>query len=523
MEHGTGSAIKSRTICFGVALCLTVLGAASAQSTFATITGAVTDPNGAIVPGVKIEATHAGTNYKYSAASNEAGQYTLANLLDGTYTLRATAAGFQEFVARDIELSGRDVRRIDVKLHIGQVQQAIEVSAGATLIETENARIGDVKDRAVLTQLPLTLRRTWGYFQLTPTVSKPRGGWYIRFAGSRNRQGDVSFDGASIASIWGGPINGVLTDRTEGYQEMRIDSAGNSAEFAGIGQISIITRAGTNQLHGSAFDYYTTPGMLARNPFSPAATGSVEHVPGGSLGGPVYIPKVYDGRNRTFFYATIEFERFGSPSVRLFNPTVPLAAWRKGDFSGLLPATVVKDPMAKGAPFAGNLIPASRLNPVTIKIQDRFFPLPNYGDTNVFAAQNFRHTELVEKEINPPHPALRSPLLRNILRLRAHYQGGLDPEAVARLLPHHRAQRRPPLLPGLDHHLRPHHPAHPAQRNPLGLFLGQLSHRRAGPRSRDGQGTRLDRPGAQPARYDRPLQCLFLRHRPRRPFRRLPV
>jgi len=253
----------------------------------------------------------------------------------------------------------------------------------------------------VLTQLPLTLRRTWDYFQLTPTISKPRGGWYIRFAGSRNRQGDVSFDGASIASIWGGPINGVLTDRTEGYQEMRIDSAGNSAEFAGIGQISIVTRSGTNELHGSAFNYYTSPGMLARNPFSPAATGSVEHVPGGSVGGPVYIPKIYDGRNRTFFYATIEFERFGSPSVQLFNPTAPLEAWRKGDFSRLLPGAVVKDPMANGAPFAGNLIPATRLNPVTTKLQDRFFPLPNYGDPNVLAAQNYRQTVLVEKEINP--------------------------------------------------------------------------------------------------------------------------
>jgi len=386
------------TVCLVTTL---AAGVASAQSTFATITGSVTDPNGAMVPGVTLEATHAGTNYKYSARSNDAGQYTLANLLDGTYTLRATAAGFQEFVVRNIELSGRDVRRIDVKLLIGQVQQTVEVTAGATLIETESARIGDVKDRTVLTQLPLTLRRSWDYFQLTPTISKPRGGWYIRFAGSRNRQGDVSFDGASIASIWGGPINGVLTDRTEGYQEMRVDSAGNSAEFAGIGQISIVTRAGTNELHGSAFNYYTSPGMLARNPFSAAATGSVEHVPGGSLGGPVYIPKIYDGRNRTFFYATIEFERFGSPSVGLFNPTVPLAAWRKGDFSALLPGTVVRDPMARNAPFAGNLIPTTRLNPVTTKLQDRFFPLPNYGDASVLAAQNYRQTVLVEKEINP--------------------------------------------------------------------------------------------------------------------------
>lgn len=389
---------KLFTIVFAV--CLLSVPAA-AQSTFATITGVVTDPNGALVPGVRIEAVHLATNYRYTATSNEAGQYTLANLREGAYDLRATAAGFQDFAVKEISLAGRDLRRVDIELKIGQVQTAIEVTGGVTLIETETARIADVKDRRVLSALPLTLRRTWDYFQLAPTVSKPMGGWYIRFGGSRNKQGDVSFDGTSISNIWGGPINGVLTDRTEGYQEMRLESAGNSAEFAGIGQLSVVTRSGSNEVHGSAFNYYAAPGLLARNPFSPTATGSVEHVPGGSIGGPVYIPKVYNGRDRSFFYATIEFERFGSPSVGLFNPTVAPAAWRKGDFSSLLPATVVRDPFAGNAPFAGNLIPASRLNPVSTKVQDRFFPLPNYGDTSVLASQNFRQTYLAEKEINP--------------------------------------------------------------------------------------------------------------------------
>ena len=350
-----------------------------AQSTFATITGSVTDPNGAMVPGVQIEATHVATNYKYTATSNEAGQYTLVNIREGSYTVHAKAAGFREFVAQGVDLAGRDVRRIDVKLEIGQLQTAIEVTAGATLIETESARIADVKDRTVMTELPLTLRRTWDYFQLAPTVSKPRGGWYIRFGGSRARQGDVSFDGTSIATISGGPITGVLTDRTEGYQEMRIDSAGNSSEYAGIGQISIVTRGGSNQIHGSAFEYYTSPGMLARNPLS-TATGSVEHVPGGSIGGPVYIPKIYDGRNKSFF-CDPGVERFGSPNVGLWNLTVPLAAWRTGDFSHL--GTVIHDPFTGNPPFAGNRIPASRLNSVAQKVQDRFFPLPNVRATPI--------------------------------------------------------------------------------------------------------------------------------------------
>ena len=182
---------------------------------------------------------------------------------------------------------------------------------------------------------------------------------------------------------------------------MRIDSAGNSAEFAGIGQISIVTRSGTNEIHGSAFEYYNTPGLSARNPFSPTATGSVEHVPGGSIGGPVYIPKVYDGRNKTFFYVTQEWERFGSPSVGLFSSTVAPASWRRGDFSDIRSTTVIRDPLNDNTPFAGNIIPGNRLNTVATKLQDRFFSLPNFGNTNVYSANNFRQTYTVPKPVNP--------------------------------------------------------------------------------------------------------------------------
>ncbi len=266
--------------------------AAHAQSTYATITGAVTDPNGALVPNASIEAVNKGTNYRYTANSNEAGQYTVANLLPGTYTLRATAAGFERFEAADIELSGRDQRRVDIHFALGQVSTKVEVSAGATVIETETARVSDVKDRATLNQLPLSLRRSWDFITLSPGVSKPQGSFYYRFNGSRNKQGDASFDGISIASTFGGPVTGVLTDRTEGYSEIRLDSAGNSAEYAGIGQLSVVTRSGNNKFHGSVFEYYTSPGLQARNPFSVSGTASVEHVPGGSIGGPVIIPKI---------------------------------------------------------------------------------------------------------------------------------------------------------------------------------------------------------------------------------------
>ncbi len=219
----------------GAVICIIVFGLVcvwstdqlAGQSTAASITGLITDQSGAVLPGAEIQAVELGKNYAYSTVSNDLGQYSLPNLVDGSYRLTVKMVGFQTHVVQDIVLAGRDHRRIDVQLKIGELSTSVEVTGGATLITTESARISDVKDREVLDKLPLTLRRTWDYFQLTPTVSKPRNNWYIRFGGSRNKQGDMSVDGASISTIWGGPINGVVSDRTEGYQEMRIDSAGN--------------------------------------------------------------------------------------------------------------------------------------------------------------------------------------------------------------------------------------------------------------------------------------------------------
>jgi hypothetical protein len=116
----------------------------------------------------------------------------------------------------------------------------------------------------------------------------------------------------------------------------------------------------------------------------------VSHTFGGSVGGPVYIPRVYDGKNRTFFFFSLESQR-GSPVTQLINPTVPLAAWRQGDFSGL--STVIRDP-ATGQPFAENRIPAGRLNPTSQKIQERFYPLPNFGDTSNLVSQNYRENKI---------------------------------------------------------------------------------------------------------------------------------
>jgi hypothetical protein len=235
-------------------LALAVSGVLMAQTTLATITGLVTDANGAIVPGVKVEVTNTETNYKYTATSNEAGQYTVTGMLNGRYSFRAIASGFAPFLVENILLVERDMRRIDVGLQLGTVQNTIEVSSKGSLIETETARVSDVKEHELIWIAPLLLHRTADVIQMAPmaTYNGNYGGY--RVGGARNHQEEMVWDGISGASATGGMANGVMSDRTEAIQEVRMEAAGTSAEFNTVGQISLVSRAGTNQLHGSAFD-----------------------------------------------------------------------------------------------------------------------------------------------------------------------------------------------------------------------------------------------------------------------------
>jgi len=371
--------------------------AAAGQTTFATITGTVTDATDAVIPGVTVKVRHVATGIETSARSNESGIYTLAQLREGDYTLTARGSGFKEFVAHNIVLVARDYRRLDVSLEVGAVETRVEVSAGATLIETETARIADTKTADVLKSIPLNTRGIWAFLALSPSVLQAgSGSSTIRFAGSRTNQSNWAIDGTTFADGVSNTQIGPLANYIESFQEIKIDIANNTAEFGTIGQVTMISKSGTNSLHGNVFSYYSTPWFRARNPFALARPAGVGYTPGGSVGGPVYLPKLYDGRDKSFFFFSFETSR-GSAVNQLLDPTVPLAPWRGGDFSAL--TTVVRDP-ATGLPFAGNRIPAAAVNPVSKKIQERFYPLPNFGDTTVLAAQNYR-----EMKVRPRDPS----------------------------------------------------------------------------------------------------------------------
>ncbi|MEZ5398493.1 MAG: carboxypeptidase-like regulatory domain-containing protein [Bryobacteraceae bacterium] len=360
---------------------------ALAQTTFATITGTVHDASGAVIPNAEIVAVHLDSNYAYRAPSNEAGNYRIGQLREGAYSLKASAGGFKEAFVPRVELVSLDVRRVDFTLEVGAVDTRVEVEAGAALIETETARISDSKSAGQLKVLPMNTRSLWNFVGLSPgVVQAGNGSSTRRFSGSRANQSDASIDGITLSNQYDGTQISPLVSQIESFQEFRVDTANNTAEFGGIGQVTIVSKGGSNQLHGSAFDYYSSPWFRARNPFAPRRGTGIRHEPGASIGGPVVLPKIYDGHNRTFFFYSFETSR-GSQIQSLLNPTVAPSSWRTGNLTS--GGANLVDPFANNAPFPNRQIPASRISPVSQKIQSRFFPLPNVGGEDVFGPQNF--------------------------------------------------------------------------------------------------------------------------------------
>jgi hypothetical protein len=234
----------------------------------------------------------------------------------------------------------------------GEISMRMAKDAGATLIETETARIGNTKTSIVLNTLPLNSRGLWSYLVLAPGVQGQNGSSVVRFAGSRVNQENWSIDGTTFADGVDNTQTGPMANYIESFQEAKIDMANNSAEFGSMGQVTLISKSGTNDFHGAVFDYYTTPWFRAKDYFTQARGTGIAHQPGGAVGGPVLLPKIYDGRNKTFFFFSLETSR-GSQVQSLLNPTVAPVPWRSGDFSGET-ATSPGSPPLSGTRSRGN-------------------------------------------------------------------------------------------------------------------------------------------------------------------------
>ena len=407
-----------RTTCKPALLILCTLLPLAGQETRGTLLGRVTDSTDAVIVNAKVEAVNTQTGIHSTSATNSTGDYVLPYLIPGSYSLNVEGAGFKTYTRTGIELRLGERISIDVKMEIGGATQSVEVSGQATILDTSTATLGQVvtsrsvmelplKDGMVLTMAPLapgvsfTVGNSSGYVRPFDTGSPSA----MTVDGVRAGGFDTMLDGASIMQrnqIAYSPPPGVV-------EEFKIQSANWDASFGFLPGAAFImsTKSGTNNLHGQAYYFIQNPAFDANQWFNnltgaPKLDLRIDRW-GLNFNGPVYIPKVYNGRNKTFFM-------FGWEAIWSFDPTpfvvesVPTAAQRTGDFSKLLalgPQYQIYDPYSGVATAGGrttrtalpnNVIPANQINPVGAKLVGLYDPpnLPGTADgtNNYTAAKN---------------------------------------------------------------------------------------------------------------------------------------
>ncbi|MGH9630811.1 MAG: carboxypeptidase regulatory-like domain-containing protein [Bryobacteraceae bacterium] len=377
--------VRNITIRVVSVLLLATLSPLAAQSTLGTIRGLATDATAAVVPEVNVTVRNVDTNLTRQTTTGVTGNYEVTQLTPGRYEVTAEKGGFKKVVISAILLETSATVRADLPMEVGEVASAVSVQASAPVINTESAEIAQVRSSAVIEKMPMNVRGQFDGFYyelLTFTPGATRGqGSNFSLAGARGNQWGATVDGTSQRSPLFANSVGPAQSNMEMTGEIRIQLANDKAEAGLPGGVYASSKSGTNEYHGSLFWYHSNSRLQARNTFSTSVPFQVLNDYGGSVGGPIR-------KNRTFFFTTIE--RFPLRNQAIFNTNVPTAAFRSGDFSSLLPGTIVRDPLTGNA-FPGNVIPANRLNPSAIAIQEHFYPLPNFGPADNWQ-QNWRGT-----------------------------------------------------------------------------------------------------------------------------------
>jgi hypothetical protein len=348
----------------------------SAQSTFGSLVGVVQDKTQAVVPGAKVTIRRLEDNSSRSTTSDQNGSFEFLNLKPGTYALSAQADGFAEFQVPSAELTSRQTLRIDITLGIKSQSQSVEVADTVAVINTENAVISDSKDNQQITQLPLNNRATTtsplAALSLSPNVQQDSSG-NIALDGASSAMVNFSVDGISTANV---RQNGALQDAypsQEGISGVRVTSFNNSAEFSQVGDVTFTTKSGTSQYHGSLFEYLQNDALDADpygfNGKSPKHFNTF----GGSLGGPLSIPHLYNGKDKTFFFFDYEGNRRSTAVAQQF--LVPTQAERNGDLTAL----------------GGPVISPANINPTATALLS-YYPLPNIAGQSNFNYENFQST-----------------------------------------------------------------------------------------------------------------------------------
>ena len=355
-----------------------------AQSTFGEFTGTVKDPSGAVIAGCTVTVKNLGTSAIRTATTDTTGAYTVVNLEPGNYEITMEAPGFQKVTFTNLPLQTRETVRRDGTLGLATQAQSVEVNVQAEApINTEVSNIAETKLGRELIDLPVALSSrasgsTSAFSTLTiqPGVETDNSG-NISVAGGNIDMLSMSIDGISTMSPRNSSPLSELFPAFDGIEEIHVSEINNTAEFGGISDVTTISKGGSNQFHGSLFENHQNSAFAARNTFSATVPKLIMNDFGGSVGGPVLIPKLYNGRDKTFFF--LDWETLKLPFQQVLVENVPSLALRQGDLS-VYPAGTVRN--LSGVPYSGNQIPQSDISPVSKAIMQTLFPLPNAGAPN---------------------------------------------------------------------------------------------------------------------------------------------
>lgn len=396
----------------GIVIACICAGLAFAQVNKSNLTGVVQDGSDAAIPGVSLRLTNIGTGAARTETTDGTGFYRFTLLDYGTYRLEAERAGFKKMVREPIELETGQTTTVNLSMEVGAVTESIQVTDESPLLRTESGGSGTTITTKVMTELPLIGRNPYVFLTLSPGVQ------YTGDPGANNQydnNGPSRFSSSGSSSRSEFLLDGVpnmkidavsFSPSPDAVQEMRVQTNTYDAEFghSGASFVNVSTRSGTNDLHGSVFWFLQNDNLNANwwfdNRNGVAKPERKRNGYGGSLGGPIFLPKLYDGRDRTFFFVNYEGTKIrGVSSARAIVPT---ALEREGDFSQTRdldgdpftiydPATIRPDG-AGGflrSPFAGGVLPRQRMDPVALNAM-KFYPVPNLARTAT-TMENFQN------------------------------------------------------------------------------------------------------------------------------------
>src|SRR5437867_9430597 len=377
---------------------------APAQEVGATLFGTVTDPAGAAVPEASVTVTNRDTSKTASVKTQNDGTYVVTSLTPGTYTVSVEHTGFKKSVQTGITLVVFQKAQLNLQLEVGEMSTTIEVTGAAPLVEAGSASVGGLVDERQVTELPLNIRRFGSLPLLFPGTVPDRGGFSSNIFGSpfsettyaangaRGSGNNVLIDGVDSKNMFTGGFS--VQPSPDSVQEFKVQTESFSAVFgknAGS-TINLVTKSGTNEIHGSAFEFLRNDKLDARNFFAQDKPSFRRNQYGAYIGGPIR-------KNKTFFFGG--YDALKTRMGLTYTGLVPTPAMLNGDFSALLPDTKIIDPLTCDNPpfgascqaFAGNIIPPDRIDPIAQKVAP-FFPQPNAsGDFNFVATPKLNRND----------------------------------------------------------------------------------------------------------------------------------